>query len=126
MARIVSRTIVLMSTYAFVVTSPAPRNWPVVIRVSDGCPTGGVGGEEGLENPVTDLVCDLVRIAFGDRLRCEKAACHDAPCVSWTEMMSGDVTRFATGPSRCAAGDRRRHRLRFGPDRCRGGRFLAA
>jgi hypothetical protein len=34
-----------------------------------------------LENAVADLVSDLVRVAFRDRLGGEQAACHGAPQI---------------------------------------------
>ena len=70
-----------MSAYAFVVTSPATCTWPVVISVSTATRLRGSGADQGVEDAVTDLVCDLVRVAFRDRLGGEKAACHDAPWV---------------------------------------------
>ncbi len=42
----------------------------------DGDPGGGVLAQEGVENGVTDLVCDLVGVALGHGLRGEQAAGH--------------------------------------------------
>jgi hypothetical protein len=49
----------------------------------DGDPAVRVLVEQGVEDAVADLVGDLVRVAFGDRLGGEKAACHVTPrdCV---------------------------------------------
>ena len=79
MPRIVSRTIVGMSAYAWVVTSPATCTWPVVISVSTATRLRGSCAEQRVEDAVADLVSDLVRVALGDRLGGEQAACHGAP-----------------------------------------------
>ena len=67
-------TIVGMSAYASVVTSPATCTWPVVIRVSTATRLRGSCGEQRVEDRVADLVGDLVRVALRDRLGGEQAA----------------------------------------------------
>ena len=47
----------------------------------DRDPAARVLREQGVEDAVADLVSDLVRVAFRDRLGGEQAACHGAPQV---------------------------------------------
>ena len=47
----------------------------------DRDPAARVLREQGVENAVADLVSDLVRVAFRDRLGGEQAACHGAPQI---------------------------------------------
>ena len=60
-----------MSTYVFVVISPATTTSPVVINVSHATRPIGVVRENGVEDGVRDLVGDLVGVPLGDRLGCE-------------------------------------------------------
>ena len=67
-----------------------------------GDAAAGVLRQQGVENAVADLVSDLVRVAFRDRLGGEQAACHGAPQIRRMIRSRGSVVTAASGLARAS------------------------
>ena len=98
MALTVSRTTRGMSTYAWVLISPATTTRPVVTSRLARDPAVRVLLEDRVEHRVGDLVAHLVRVALGDRLRRERVRTHVLSLVRWSPAVRLAPTSSSSDP----------------------------
>ena len=102
MSMIRCRTILGISTYASVVTSPATTTSPVVTRRLDRHPAVRVLAQQRVQHRVADLVGDLVRMTLGHRLGGEQSV------LPWPSYFLACVCVRGARRSNLPAGARRR------------------